>query len=295
MKFSERSNLQQRLILGGGGVALGLFCIWISYTPYFGVIFTIFIAATILTALWEYYKIAEQKGYHPLNKIGMIGGLVYLFAVAFRAQMPAFDLMLPEVAISVTLVASFIYYFIKGSDPFVNLAITMFGILYLVIPLSYIIKINYFHNEPLVNDGRWCLIYLFFVTKITDTGAFFVGKNWGQRKFSPYISPKKTWEGALGGLFSAVLLSVLFRQIFQWLFDQPPFNLTLMQSLWLGTLISIAAQFGDLAESLLKRDVGIKDSSGLPGLGGFLDIVDSLIFTSPLIYLFLKLQSNPLL
>jgi phosphatidate cytidylyltransferase len=246
------------------------------------------IAAVISGALWEYYNIAKAKHSQPLVKIGIIGTVIYVFAVYIHSQMYYLN-MLPEMVLALTLAAAFIYYFIKGSDPFVNLAVTAFGLLYLTIPLSCLISINYFDSAT-VHDGRWALIYLLFVSKMTDTAAFFVGKRIGQTKLTPYISPKKTWEGAIGGLVGALLTSIIFYFILQ-LFATPPFELTFFQSLWLAVFISIAAQFGDLAESLLKRDVGVKDSSGLPGLGGMLDIVDSLIFTAPLMYFFLKITA----
>lgn len=286
--FRKLSNLQQRLIISSVGVFILLLAIFLSYEPFFKPIFALLTVAVIVTAIWEYYNIAKIKGWLPLFKIGLTGAGAYTFAVFLRTQ--EIGKMLPESVLGLTLIAAFLYYFIKGSDPFVNLAITLFGLLYLAIPLSCLIDINYFNNEPFVHDGRWCLLYLLFVTKMTDTGAFFIGKNYGRRQLSTYISPKKTWEGALGGLCCAIAASILLYFIFHLFFDQPPFAITFWQSIWLAALISITAQFGDLAESLLKRDVGVKDSSHLPGLGGVLDVVDSLVFTSPLLYIFLESQ-----
>ena len=289
--FSQLSNLQQRLIISSFTVVGLLLAIFFSYQPVFRPVFALLAGAIICTALWEYYHIAKGKGCIPLIKIGLLGAFSYTFAVFLRTQAP-WALMLPQIILALTLIAAFVYYFIKGSDPFVNLSVTFFGIIYLAIPLSCLIDINYFPADPLVRDGRWCLLYLLLVTKMTDTGAFFVGKKYGRTKLSTYISPKKTWEGALGGLVSAIITSVILYVIFQLFFALPPFGITFWQSLWLGALISVTAQFGDLAESLLKRDVGVKDSSHLPGLGGVLDIVDSLVFTSPLMYIFLHIQAS---
>lgn len=292
MDFKKLSNLQQRLIVSSLGIVLGFIAIWTSYSQsMLNLLFPLFVYATIGAALWEYYHIAKAKGCHPLTKIGLCGTLVYVWAIFMRSRWPDLGWMFPEIAIGLLLIAAFMYYFIKGTDPFVNLAITMFGFLYLCVTLSCLIEINFFMFPSQVYDGRWCLLYLLFVTKMTDTGAYFVGKQWGRRKLSPYISPKKTWEGAFGGLLSAIITSTILYAIFQLFFDHPPFPLSLGISLLLAILISITAQFGDLAESLLKRDVGVKDSSGLPGLGGFLDIVDSLVFTSPLMYIFLNVYT----
>lgn len=285
--FNKLNNLQQRLLMGSVGAILLLTLIYWSHAPFFRYLFVFFIAAVISSALWEYYHIAKSKVCQPLIKIGLIGSTTYVLATFLRTQYHQ-AIVLPEIIIGITLLASFAYYFIKGSDPFINLAITMFGILYLTIPLSYIIDINYFESSA-VRDGRWCLLYLLFVTKMTDVGAFFIGKKFGQKQLSPYISPNKTWEGALGGLCAALSTSII-AYILIHLFTEPPFVITVWQSIWLAVLISIVGQFGDLAESLLKRDVGVKDSSHLPGLGGFLDMLDSLVFTSPLMYIFLSMQ-----
>lgn len=289
MILSSLSNLQQRLILSFIGIIVLLIVITFSYSPALRFLFAFFTAGFIGAALWEYYSIAKAKDCQPLIKIGIIGTLFYVLAVFLKAQFEI--LLLPEIVLGLILISVFCYYFIKGSDPFVNLAITMFGILYITIPLCYLIKINYFIAEPISRDGRWCLIYLLAITKITDTSAFFIGKKYGRFQLSPYISPKKTWEGAFGGLLGAILLSILFYFFFK-SFEVPPLNISFLQSLWLPFVISVGAQFGDLAESLLKRDVGVKDSSRLPGLGGMLDIVDSLIFTSPLMYFFLKMNAE---
>ncbi|MBA3958444.1 MAG: CDP-archaeol synthase [Parachlamydiaceae bacterium] len=289
MILDKMSELQQRLILSGIGVLGLLIMIACSHIEMFKPIFALFAAGVISLALYEYYTIAKANGCHPLVKIGIIGSVAYVLASFARTQWLGAEL-LPLIVLWLIFISAFTYYFIKGTDPFINLAITLFGIIYLTIPLSCLIDINYFSSSVVV-DGRWGLIYLLFVTKMTDTAAFFVGKLWGKRQLSPYISPKKTWEGAAGGLVGAIITSILFYVIFHLFFATAPLALSLLQSLWLGALISVTAQFGDLAESLLKRDVGVKDSSHLPGLGGVLDIVDSLIFTSPLMYLFLKMQS----
>ncbi len=290
MMFSQLSNLQQRLVVSSIGVILLLTAIFFSHEPYFSPIFALLTAAVITTALWEYYTIAKIKGWLPLFKIGILGSILFTLAVYVRTQDNY--KMLPESVIGLTFIAAFVYYFIKGSDPFVNLSITLFGFAYITIPLSCLIDINFFSDDPFVRDGRWVLLYLLLVTKMTDTGAFFVGKKYGRTQLSTYISPKKTWEGALGGLIASIATSVILYIIFNLFFTHPPFEITFFQSIWFGALISIVGQFGDLAESLLKRDVGVKDSSHLPGLGGMLDIVDSLVFTSPLMYIFLHINSN---
>lgn len=286
--FDQMSNLQQRMIIGSLVAACILVSIYLSHLPFFNVVFVLLTAASIALAQREYYHIAQLKDFHPLGKIGILCTFFYTGAIYLTTITPKAE-VLPAVVLGITLVVAFIYYFVKGSDPFVNLPVTFFGIAYLTLPLSFIILINYFQG-PYVSDGRWCVFWLMTVTKITDTGALFIGKKFGRTQLSTYISPKKTWEGALGGFGVAVLTSLILYGVMHLLFSTPPMQITLLQSIWLAILISITAQFGDLAESLLKRNVGIKDSSRLPGLGGILDMVDSMVFTTPLMYLFLKLQ-----
>lgn len=291
MTLNTLSNLQQRLIIGSFGAVCLLSAVSLSYHPAFALVFVLLTAGVISLALGEFYHIANAKGFHPQTKIGVVSTVIYCFAV-FLATQSSRAYFLPPLVIGLTLAVLFLYYFVKGSNPLINLSLAVFGLAYLTIPLSCLIAINYYVADPFVTDGRWCLIYLLLVTKITDTGAFFVGKKFGKRKLSPMISPEKTWEGALGGLCSAVIASILLYLVVHLFFESAPFNLSFWQSIWLAILISITAQFGDLTESLLKRDSGVKDSSNwLPGMGGFLDLVDSLIFTAPLMYLFLLRMS----
>jgi len=287
--LSKMSNLKQRLIISTIAIALTLLAIFFASNPLFRPIFVLLTAAVIILALWEYYHIAHGKGFRPLRTIGITHCLLYVFASFFATQLPSLH-MLPEIVLALLLSASFAYLFFYGTDPFANIAITIFGFIYLTVPLSCMINITYYFPLESTQDGRFWLFYLLAVTKLTDTGAYFIGKRFGKTKMTPSISPNKTWEGAAGGLIVALLTSVLLYHIANFFFATPPFALGYFQSLMLGVAISLLAQFGDLAESLLKRDVGVKDSSQLPGLGGFLDVVDSLIFTSPMLYLFLVIQ-----
>jgi phosphatidate cytidylyltransferase len=128
------------------------------------------------------------------------------------------------------------------------------------------------------------------MTFITNASAYFFGKSLGKNKLAPYISPKKTWEGAIGGFCIALIASMGFHVLANLPNNPIPISLSFWESIFLGGILSFLAQLGDLAESLLKRDVGVKDSSHIPGVGGILDIVDSLVFTSPALYLYLKMS-----
>lgn len=290
MILKQMTPLQQRLTVSGIGTLLSLIVIFMALVPAFKPIFTLAIGATVCIAMWELYQIFRAKGLEPATKAGITFGALYIIAVSISTQYK-FAQMLPEFVLLVSLLSCFLYYFTRGKSPLQNLSATVFSIAYLAVPLSCMIRIVYFFGENPIQDGRWWLLYLLVVTKMTDTGGFFVGKKFGKEKLAPYISPKKTWEGALGG-FVAAILSGIAVMFFASVFDPGAFGLTLWQSIWLGAGIGICAQIGDLSESLLKRDGGIKDSNQVPGLGGMLDIVDSLVFSAPLLYIFLKVYTE---
>ena len=239
-------------------------------------------------ALWEYYQITEIKGCKPLVKLGLFTATSYVMA-NFLCLIETPVTCLPSIILSLSFLMSFIYFIMKENNPLINLAITFFGIIYLSIPLTQLIYINYSTDLLDSGDGRYWVAYILAVTKMTDIGGYFVGKSIGKIKLAEHISPHKTLEGAVGGLLFAIATSVSFPYLIDFLTESADFDLQLWPSIFLGLGIGILAQLGDLGESLLKRDAGVKDSNQLPGLGGVLDTVDSLVFTIPLVYFYLQL------
>lgn len=286
MNLNTMSSLQQRLIIGAISTFVTLTVIYFSQHPIVKPILTLLLAAIVGGAMWELDQLAKVKGFKPNEKLSIILSTLYIITLSLSTQY-SWANILPEILMLITLISCFLYYFARGTAPVSNLSMTLFGLSYLTIPLGCILLIAYFFPSDHPQDNRWWLLYLLTVTKIGDTGAFFIGREFGRHKLAPYISPKKTWEGAIGGLASATVASVLLAQAAT-ILDPGGFSLSLFQSIWLGICVGIAAQLGDLAESLLKRDAGIKDSNQLPGLGGILDVVDSLVFTAPMVYIFLK-------
>lgn len=213
MSFAQLSAFSQRLIMSMILVSILLVAIYFSYDPYLFPFFLLLASILIGGAVIEYYQIAAAKGYKPLRWVGLFGTIAFIVASYFATR-EAKHLMLPEITVGIILMIAFGYYFFRGSSPLINLAITMFGIAYLTIPLSFAIRINYFFLPEGTQDGRIWLLYLLIVTKITDTGAYFAGKSWGKHKLAPFISPNKTWEGATGGLLSAVAASLIFSVCF---------------------------------------------------------------------------------
>lgn len=283
--LEKLTHLQQRLLGGSIGAILSIIVIVFSQAPLFKPVAIGLIILTIAVAMWEFHQISYAKEQEPAVKLSIAAGVIYALAVALSTQYASLAL-LPEITLLAVVASFFAYYFRKGESPFLNLATTLFSFIYLAVPLSCMLSITYFFSLSGTQDGRWWIMYLLVVTKMTDTGAFFVGRRFGKQKLAPYISPKKTWEGAVGGLILAIITSFCLTVIAKLVGGN--FDLSIWQSLWLGAGVGFLAEFGDLAESLLKRDGGIKDSNQLPGLGGILDIVDSLVFTAPFVYIFLK-------
>lgn len=163
-----------------------------------------------------------------------------------------------------------------NSQALVGIALTLFGILYISWFLSFVIKIRF------LDGGVIWVAYLVAVTKAADIGAYLVGTLCGRHSLIPHISPRKTVEGTLGGLALSVLVSLALGAYL-------PARLPGSHLLVLGFLIGVVGQIGDLSESLMKRFCSAKDSSSvLPGMGGFLDAVDSILFTAPIFYFHLK-------
>lgn len=177
----------------------------------------------------------------------------------------------------------FLFRFPEIDNSFSAIATAFFSICYVAIPISLFLGILYATPDQ---GGRLWVIYAIAVTKATDIGGYFIGNAFGRTALAPRISPKKTWEGAIGGTLVAVLVSSLFALL-------PAgfggFSLSWKASLFLGLILAVMGQLGDLSESLLKRDARVKDSNQLPGLGGVLDFLDSLLFTFPVVFLFLHL------
>lgn len=275
MNQVDSHNSIQRIFVGGIALLLTLLVIYFSNTHFGHYLLLGVMCGVVLLSLMEFYTMTKAKGHEPIIWLGVTSSLILLFIKALEIPPTFFSYI---GVLLITLFISYLVFFNRGSNPLTNLSITLFGIVYLSIPLSFILLINRTDD-----DARAWLLYLLIVTKMTDIFAYIIGKKWGNKPLAPMISPKKTIEGAVGGFLFAVLSSICFYYYFHYL--SPTF--TLLDSIVLGSVISILAQIGDLAESLLKRDAGIKDSNSLPGLGGMLDIVDSLIFTSPALYYFL--------
>lgn len=286
MKLNQFTDLSRRFSVAIIVIFIMILLITFAYHPVVSVLVVATVSAMAAMGVWEYARLASSKGVKPA---------VFLMVIIAACEVVAFFIAhkwihtqeLPVFVFAIGLGLFFLNRFRKAEEALVNVAVDFFGVAYVAVPLSYMLAILYPIDPSPVIDGRWWLFYLIAVTKITDIGAYFIGRLFGRIALAPHLSPKKTVEGALGGLFCAVLFSlgmVLLGKIYA----GNAFPLEYLDALWLGLLIGVFGQIGDLAESLLKRDAEVKDSNRIPGLGGVLDMIDSLIFTAPLVYFYLR-------
>jgi phosphatidate cytidylyltransferase len=252
------------------------FYVLVRYLP--PVAFTVFVALGVLLAQYEYYRFHFAERWSPPIGLGL--GLGLLITTGFAAP----GLLSDTANISFIVVAILLSQLIAGRDlksGFVDTAVVAFGLFYIAWLLGHLILLR---SLP---EGSFLVFFLFLVTWANDTGAYYVGSLWGRHPMAPRISPRKTWEGFTGGLIGSVLAAFACRA---WFLE----SLGQADALWLGLLIGIAAPLGDLCESVLKRSAGVKDSGAIiPGHGGILDRIDSLIFTTPTFYYYILSVRTP--
>jgi len=262
-------DLKQRLLVGGGTVALLIVIILLAARPLFSPLIALVVAAVVAIAMWEYLQMARLKAL-----MAILCSIAYVFSVFMSSQNLVWA-GLPLLIFVCSLFIFFVSHFDSVDHALSDVAIKCFGFVYITVSMSLIL--NIFSSF----EGIWWVVYLLVVTKGADSAAFFVGRSLGKRKLAAKLSPAKTVEGALGGIAVAMLISLGLSGIL--------YSLSWSEALWLGALVGAVGQVGDLAESLIKRDVGVKDSNAIPGLGGVFDMIDSLLFTAPVVYRFLML------
>ncbi len=238
----------------------------------------------VLFSFWcskEWVQILNYKGFYPFLSVMLSINVIFALLATFNR----FDLMAPVIAFG-TIVAFFAVLF-RGRQPYIaNVATTIAGFIYCGWMPCHLIMMRQLGTDKADiltishNQGLGFLVLMFFAILATDIGAYYCGSKFGKRPLCPVVSPKKTVEGAIGGGIFAIITAMIIGYFIQleWYF-----------SLVAGCLITVFAQLGDLSESLIKRDAGVKDSgNSLPGHGGFLDRVDSYMFSAPIAYYFFK-------
>ena len=245
-----------------------------------GIPLTLLVLVIVVLGAKEYTLILKHKGFLPSFKIIMASSLLF----ALLAYFNRFDLV--PLVFTISTLMSFMWVLFRGKQPYIaNVATTILGFVYCGWFPLHMLFLRDLGGCPTFNGwirlnsapetAGYTLLILFGVI-LTDSMCYYSGTKFGKHKLSPTISPNKTIEGSLGGSLSCIMFCLLYGHLLQWEW---------YHSAVLGILIAAFAQIGDLAESMIKRDAGVKDSSNiLPGHGGFLDRTDSYILTIPVVY-----------
>ena len=241
-------------------------------------LFSLFVLLFIGAALYEFFTLLRTAKVPCYRLFGVVMGIIIPLVVYLeQGSTHSGEVLFLIIGCLFLFVLQFTR---KNNDEaLVGISLTLFGILYVSWFLSFLVKMRF-----MPDGGAW-VAYILGVTKAGDIGAYAVGSLTGRHSLLPHISPKKSVEGMLGGWLASAVASVAFKPLL-------PLDWSVAHLLILGFLISIVGQIGDLSESLMKRSVKAKDSGGLlPGMGGVLDAVDSVLFTVPIFYFHLSVFS----
>ena len=273
------SELTTRILAALVAAPLALVMVYLGGLP-----LAAFLAAVSVGCAWELFRIARAGGLDPLDPLGIpLAGAIPL--AAYSATIGLYRPTLGLAAMALLVILSAVIW-VRGTHghPLGAAAVTVIGVLYTGGLLSFGYALREYPYAIGNRAGTVLVAFPLVLTWASDIGAYFVGRAIGGRKLIPAVSPGKTVSGALGGLVTTIVVS--------WLYVRfalvPLASLTMMvpAALLFGAIISVSAQIGDLVESLLKREANVKDSSRLiPGHGGLLDRLDSLLFVLPVAYL----------
>ncbi len=238
--------------------------------------FTIFVGLWGILATYEFYRIGER--YNPLKTAGLIFTLLIIISPHYGSQ-----ITLALLIAATALLLAILVLRSKKEGAALSWTWTMGGIVYIGLLLSCFVGLRQMHQ------GRNMVFLALFVTFASDTAAYFIGRSWGKHKLLPPVSPKKTWEGAIAGVSGALIMSLLFSapEVFGMSNTFYINGINVSEAMILSLVVSVFGQIGDLAESLFKRNFGVKDSGrGVPGHGGFLDRLDSVLFAGLVVYFY---------
>ena len=254
--------------------------IWFG-NPWFSVV----VAIAALLGVIEFYALVARREWHPLTFFGTLWTLFFIFNAYYAPKYSSNNIY---ILVTSALIASAValslvrVLFLRpsGEKVMVSWAASVAGIFYMGWLLSYwVLIMNSYGGDW---NGRDWVILALFSTFAVDTTAYFIGRAWGRHKMAPTVSPGKTWEGAIGGLVGAIVAVVALALILD-------IDISYSEMVVVGVLIAVFAQLGDLAESKLKRSMGAKEASNLiPGHGGILDRLDSIVFTGVVVYYCLR-------
>jgi phosphatidate cytidylyltransferase len=252
------------------------FCVFGIYAMPFSY-FSIAVSAFLLLALYEFYTLVDRNAKITFKATGLVSGLLLLLARYFSVRN---NTSLVELALCFTLFLMFLFCILEKrslKSAFKGISISFTGLIYIVFLGSYLLLLRVLPN------GIFLIFFVIGVVKIGDIGAYIIGSRFGKHKIMPRISPKKSLEGCIAGVVSSVLLGIVLGYVFNSILGFALFSL--LELIVLSIIINAIGQFGDMCESIVKREFNIKDSGGvIPGIGGVFDLIDSLIFTIPFMY-----------
>ena len=254
------------------------------------------LVAVAVVAAWEFYRMLDQARIPVFRFYGIACGIALITATCWTIGPDAEDMKRAYAWECAVLLAMVLVVFVRqfpqkhNDQPLSTIACTLFGVLYVPFLFNFFTRLLFTWDETSAGDrigetGRLLFIYALIMGKVPDIGAYFIGNRFGRRKLFPRISPGKTWEGLAGGVGVAVVSSLTYRAVTGP--DIGALTLGYGDALALGLLLPLVSVIGDLFESLVKRAAGVKDSGKLiPGMGGVLDVLDSLMFVAPTLYLY---------
>jgi phosphatidate cytidylyltransferase len=281
-------DLGRRVAVAALGIPLGVVVILLGG-------WTLAVVVGILAAIGthEVYALAAARGWRPFPWVGVPAALLLVGFAVVAGGLAGWAPVALSVLLLVALVSMAAAVFRRGAegDPLLAAGTTLIGVTYAGAPMAFAVLLREYPGGGATLTGAFLVMFPLVVTWMGDTAAYFTGRRFGRRKLLPAVSPKKTVEGGVGGLLGAVGGAILFAILFlgpaDGLIARDPGAPTMgwMAAAGLGLLIGAVAQVGDLAESVLKREAGVKDSGSiLPGHGGVLDRFDAVYFTLPLTY-----------
>jgi phosphatidate cytidylyltransferase len=275
-----KHRLQTGILLGAAFLA----CLIFLPTP--ATIFVLLLLCGL--SLVEFYALLDARSIPHFKIVGILSGLALVagtwWALSYSTE---FKRDAEPVLLFCAIAAIFVRQIFYASDarPWEVMAGTLFGVMYVAFLFNFLVKLLAFWGD---HEGRFLILYLVAVVKFTDIGAYFVGCSLGRHKLIPRISPNKTWEGCIGGVVVGMAASCVYYFVGQG--KMGDVRMTLIDAVVMGFILAVTGIVGDLIESLLKRAAGVKDSGTMfLGMGGILDVLDSLLFAAPVLYVYARL------
>jgi len=243
----------------------------------FNLAFIFIILSITFLALYEYFALVEKKGVYPYKYFGSLIGLIIPLTIFFKFELTkGWELLFVVLGLFSLFILQIVNK--KNSEALFSISVTVFGIVYISWLFSFLVRLK------LMSHGVILVGALIFITKGSDIGAYLVGSQWGRHLLISRISPKKTIEGLIGAIVFGIFAAFLSRG-----FLLEVYNFTNIHIVLLGAGLAVIGQLGDLSESLIKRDCQAKDSNRIfPGIGGIMDVIDSILFTAPVFYFYIS-------